>query len=159
MVAELPQGQIPVLVDQPADQVGPARSRYLMVIPPLCVGAALISSSVPKGLTPGDLWNNVAAPLWDDEVIRTCPCVSHIVCKSSKPSKASKLRMSGKTKLPPNERQFVTLPAKSPVNDGRRPITGCCASVWLRRSKLSRQSGWQWQARAPSKIVLPSSSI
>jgi hypothetical protein len=70
MAAELPQGQIPVLVDPPADQVGPARSRYLMVIPPRLVGAVLTSSSVPEGLTPGDLWRNVAAPLWDDEVTR-----------------------------------------------------------------------------------------
>jgi hypothetical protein len=70
MAGELPQGQIPILVNPPADQVGPGRSRYLMVIPPRLVGAILTASSAPEGLTPGDLWRNVAAPLWEDAVTR-----------------------------------------------------------------------------------------
>jgi hypothetical protein len=56
----------------------PVRSRYWMLIPPRLVSEILRASSQPEGLTPRDLWENVVAPLLEEEdPIRAsmAPCI------------------------------------------------------------------------------------
>lgn len=62
-----PDPQLQVADDPPVQDVQAVRSRYMMLIPPHLVGQVVAAADTLEGLSPHDLWVNIAAPLWEDE--------------------------------------------------------------------------------------------
>jgi hypothetical protein len=56
----------------------PVRSRYWMLIPPRLVSEVLRASSQPEGLTPPDLWENVAGGAAQELGIPASPVVTFV---------------------------------------------------------------------------------
>lgn len=63
-----PEAQL--AVDAGAQGIRAARSRHVMLVPPMVAGQVLLAASRPEGLYPRDLWQEVAAPLYEDDEIR-----------------------------------------------------------------------------------------
>jgi hypothetical protein len=62
--------QFSALPHMEADDFQPVRCRFIMLIPPMVVGRVLYTTTRPGGLNPADLWNEIAAPLVDDDLHR-----------------------------------------------------------------------------------------
>jgi hypothetical protein len=53
-----------------ADDFRPVRTRFIMLIPPMVVGRVLYATTQPGGLSPRDLWTEIATPLVGDDLHR-----------------------------------------------------------------------------------------
>jgi hypothetical protein len=62
--------QFTALQHMGGDDFRPVRTRFIMLIPPMVVGRVLYATTQPGGLSPRDLWTEVATPLVDDELHR-----------------------------------------------------------------------------------------